>query len=180
MPQIVQLKTHPLLPGQAAHAVEVEAALPDGGGLLLRYRVTGPGIRVPAPCLPAACDGLWQHTCCEAFIAEGGGTAYREFNFSPSGALAAYRFSGYRERDTDYRAPLAPEIEVQAWENGFMLAASLSPRLLPADERVRLGLSVVLEMLDGSKVYWALAHLAAQPDFHLRDSFSLLLDPGSS
>lgn len=177
LPQIVQLKTHPLLPGHAAHAVEVEVALPDDGGLLLRYRVTGLGIRLPVPCSPTACDGLWQHTCCEAFIAEGGGAAYRECNFSPSGAWAAYRFSGYRERDPDYRAPLAPEIEVQEKENGFMLAARLSHCLLPADARVRLGLSVVLEMLDGSKAYWALAHVASQPDFHLRDSFSLVLDP---
>jgi hypothetical protein len=34
-----------------------------------------------------------------------------------------------------------------------------------------LGLSAVLEEKDGTKSYWALAHGADKPDFHLRDCF---------
>ena len=33
----------------------------------------------------------------------------------------------------------------------------------------------VIEAADGSKSYWALAHGASQPDFHLRQSFALTL-----
>jgi hypothetical protein len=38
-----------------------------------------------------------------------------------------------------------------------------------------LALTTVIEASDGSKSYWALRHGAAQPDFHLRQSFTLAL-----
>jgi hypothetical protein len=41
---------------------------------------------------------------------------------------------------------------------------------------LQLGLSAVIEAADGSKSYWALAHCATQPDFHLRQSFTLTLN----
>ena len=34
-----------------------------------------------------------------------------------------------------------------------------------------LGLGAVVEALGGERSYWALAHGAAQPDFHREDSF---------
>ena len=40
-------------------------------------------------------DELWRTTCFEAFVRTDGG--YVEYNLSPSGAWAAYRFDGYRE-----------------------------------------------------------------------------------
>src|SRR5262245_35897185 len=52
-------------------------------------------LRIPAPRPPRVAERLWQHTCCEVFIARDGG--YREFNFSPSGEWAAYQFARYRE-----------------------------------------------------------------------------------
>lgn len=59
--------------------------------------------------------------------------------------------------------------------NGFELD-TLTPReLLPAGNMLDIGLSAVIEAQDGSKTYWALAHLAQQPDFHLRASFTLTL-----
>ncbi|MBS1158987.1 MAG: hypothetical protein H6R15_1406 [Proteobacteria bacterium] len=146
-------------------------------GLMLRYVVHGDpaAIRLPEPRPAQAADGLWQHTCCEAFIAPAAGTAYREFNFSPSGEWAAYSFTDYRARDIAYHAPHGPRIELQQLANGFELTASLAPALLPAGPAWQIGLTVVIEAADGSKSYWALAHAAAQPDFHLRPSFSLNL-----
>jgi hypothetical protein len=37
----------------------------------------------------------------------------------------------------------------------------------------RLGLSAVIEAVDGAMSYWALAHPSAKPDFHHPDSFVL-------
>ena len=51
---------------------------------------------VPAPAPPVRTDGLWRHTCFEAFIAPAGSSEYWEYNFSPSGAWAAYHFTAYR------------------------------------------------------------------------------------
>jgi hypothetical protein len=63
------------------------------------YRIVGElgAMRMPELRPPVHTDGLWRQTCFEAFI--GAASArYCEYNFSPSGAWAAYHFSGYRGR----------------------------------------------------------------------------------
>ena len=159
------------------HAIEVAVAFSESGALSLRYALQGDpaGLRLPEPCPPAAADCLWQHTCCEVFMAAGDAPAYREFNFSPSGQWAAYGFVDYRQRDNGFQLPLAPQISLRRRADACELLAVLAPEALPAGPNLRLGLSVVLEAADGSKSYWALGHAAAQPDFHLRQSFSLPL-----
>jgi hypothetical protein len=124
-----------------------------------------------------ATDGLWQHTCCEAFIATGPADhdEYREFNFSPSSEWASYRFAGYRQRDTEFTPQLGPLITLQHDAGGFALSANLAPEQLPTGQELHVGLAVVIETIDDRKSYWALTHGAAQPDFHLRQSFSLVL-----
>jgi len=42
-------------------------------------------------------DGLWRHTCCEAFIGAKDDFEYYEFNFSPSGEWSSYSFRDYRD-----------------------------------------------------------------------------------
>ncbi len=42
---------------------------------------------------------------------------------------------------------------------------------------LKLGLSVVIEDVDGNLTYWALAHPSDKPDFHHPDSFVLTLPP---
>ncbi len=101
---------------------------------------------------------------------------YLEFNFSPSGQWAAYAFTDYRARDATFTPAGAPRIDLQTVPDGFRLNASLGPELLPPGRRLHLGLSVVVETSHGEKSYWALAHCAAQADFHLRQSFTLTLN----
>ena len=172
------LLCHPASPCPAVGSIEVAAAFAADGGLTVRYRVHGQRdeLRIPPPLPCAPADGLWQHTCCEAFIAANDQAGYREFNFSPSGLWAVYRFTDYRQRDTGYTPPAAPQINLQQLADGFALDARLAPQLLPAGRTLHLGLSVVIEAADGGKSYWALAHNAAQPDFHLRQSFTLALN----
>ena len=171
------LLCHPTTPCTIVHAIDVTAARTETGGLILRYRIHGnpDGLLLPAPRPASACDGLWQHTCCELFVATARhADAYREFNFSPSGEWAAYGFSAYRARTTSDKAPkISPEIALRQDANGFELTATLPASLLPSTGDQQLGLTTVIEATDGSKSYWALAHGAAQPDFHLRQSFSL-------
>ncbi|WP_291839338.1 DOMON-like domain-containing protein [Brevundimonas sp.] len=120
-------------------------------------------------------DGLWEHTCCEAFIEFEGG--YYEFNLSPSGDWAVYQFTGYRA------GACSPEIAapvVQAHRNGdlWQLQAFIDLSDLPLlrhEQPWRMGLSAVLETKDGEKTYWALAHPSDKPDFHHPDSFALVL-----
>ncbi len=162
----------------AVHGVAASACLTADGTLVLSYDVRGEpdGIRIPAPLPSGAADGLWQHTCCEAFVAAVDGPEYREFNLSPSGQWAAYRFATYRERDAAFVPLAAPHITVARHADGFRLTARIATELLPPASTFHIGLSTVIEAADGGKSYWALAHAAAQPDFHLRQSFTLPLD----
>jgi len=45
------------------------------------------------------------------------------------------------------------------------------------DDTWRAGVSAVIEEIDGTKSYWALAHPPGEPDFHDADSFVLELPP---
>lgn len=171
------LRRHPASLCVAVRAIEARARLAENGNLALSYRLRGDpeGIRIPEPALPSASDGLWQHTCFEAFVAAVDGPEYREFNFSPSGQWAVYRFTACRQRDFRFVPPAAPQIAFRHCADGFRLDAVIVPELLPAGALLNIGLTAVIEAHDGGKSYWALTHCAAQPDFHLRQSFSLTL-----
>ena len=100
------------------------------------------------------------------------GPAYREFNFSPSGAWQAYAFRAYRAGGPLYPAP-APTIRLDLEPAEFRLTATLPAGLLPPGRQLQLGLSAVIEASDGSLSYWALHHPPGRPDFHHTDGFAL-------
>ena len=114
-------------------------------------------------------DGLWQHTCMEAFIAGADGS-YCEFNFSPPGAWAAYAFDSYRAgmRDRETSPAL---ILCDKGEDFFEVAATIDVIGLSG----KLSLTAVVEEADGTKSYWALAHANGQPDFHHAACFAAML-----
>jgi hypothetical protein len=116
-------------------------------------------------------DGLWKHSCFEAFL--GAGQGYYELNFSPSSQWAAYRFDGHREGMRD--VPLAdPLIGWRADDEVARLAATFR---LPPGLTGRLGLSAVIEDKDGNRSFWALAHPPGPPDFHHAACFAAELPP---
>jgi hypothetical protein len=175
---------HPETPAPAIRSIDANAALRPDGTLALSFRLDGDAGRLTIP--PTLCgeraDGLWRHTCFEAFVAFADQTNYLEFNFSPSGQWAAYAFSAYRQRDPQADPQGAPEIKVQRDENGLMLATQIPAGVLPPNIRAsNLGLSAVVESMDGQLSYWALRHPTGQPtpkpDFHRRDTFALALLP---
>lgn len=155
-------------------------AMPDGGLRLdFRLQASPDGVRLPPTAPAVQTDSLWQHTCFEAFLAVEGQAAYREFNFSPSGAWAMYTFA-------DYRRPVEPPLAASgkptiacAWVEGeFRLIAHIAPADLPLHgdgQALMMGLCAVIEEADGSLSYWALRHRPDRPDFHARDAFALRL-----
>jgi len=177
---LLDLQPFPGLPAPAGITVVAGAEPLPGGGLRLGFVFHGAAERLaeivlPESSSPVRADGLWQHTCCEAFVGVPGEPGYREFNFSPSGAWAAYAFAGYREALPLPLGPVPPIAFVPA-AGALTLATTLAAGWLPKVPKLHLGLSVVIETIDGERSYWALAHPAAQPDFHHRDSFVLPLD----
>lgn len=171
------LKLHPDSRCLAAAHIEVEVGRPHVDSLVLSYIVTGKmnDVRMPPVIEAARGDGLWQHTCFEAFLRASSGVEYYEFNFAPSTQWAAYRFSGYRSGMRVASEIGAPPIEVQSSSDRYTLQASLElDRLsgLPRDSSWRLGLSALIEDASGRKSYWALAHPPGKPDFHHADCFA--------
>lgn len=152
-------------------------ALPDGA-LQLRFALIGAmsALRIPTPTQGGFADGLWQHTCFEAFIGDANSTAYREFNFSSSGHWAAYAFSDYRQRDAAWQPAQAPLLTTRFAANLLTLEARIAAALLPASSStLHIGLTAVIETVDGELSYWALSHPGERPDFHQRAAFSLRL-----
>ena len=175
------LAAHPQFASNAADRVEVAIHRAPGGVLTLSYVVTGKiaDLRTPPRAAPTRVDELWKHTCFEAFLRAPGSDAYYEFNLAPSSQWAAYAFTGYRERTGDPDTP-APFIDAQGGRTRFELRATLDVgglAGLPADGAWRVGLSAVLEAMDGTRAFWALAHPPGQPDFHHADAFALILPP---
>jgi hypothetical protein len=182
---VILLVPHPRTPGRAVRGVRAAAARTPQGTLALRYRIEADleRLRIPPPCAPAPGERLWQHLCCEVFVAPAGAGAgagsgagsgadsgagsYREFNFSPSGEWSAYAFQGYREG-----GPLAvPDPGIAVRTDGQALELSAAVEVEAA--KLRVALCVVIEDLDGALSYWALRHPAPRPDFHHADGFAL-------
>lgn len=167
------LMLHPDSRCSAIASIEVDVRRPRGNALLLSYQVTGKigDLNVPPPVAPARADELWRHTCFEAFVCPLPDEAYYEFNLAPSTQWASYRFHGYRRGMGVVEEIDTPRIEIQRMPERFTLQAALELRALPSG-RWRLGLTAVIEAVDGRLSYWALAHPAGKPDFHRADCFT--------
>ena len=60
-------------------------------------------------------------------------------------------------------------------EDNFTWWALGATIAVEGDQRWQLGLSAVLEEVDGTKSYWALTHPGDKPDFHHPDCFAAKL-----
>ncbi|MDB5679157.1 DOMON-like domain-containing protein [Sphingomonas bacterium] len=170
MPEFTLLP-HPDRPSLAVTAIRVSVAR-DGNTLSLRYTVEGDldRVRWPEPAAPARTDELWMHTCFEAFIQPAGQAGYVELNLSPSGRWASYAFDGHREGMRD--AGAVPDL---GWTSPTLTARVDLAEIGGCDWRI--GLTMVVEAIDGSKSFWALEHKpnAPAPDFHNADCFNARL-----
>lgn len=179
--QQAELACHPETPSQSVNTIRATLSQVPDGGIAITYCLEGEISRVclPGKSAPNRVDGLWQHTCFEAFVAVRSAPAYHEFNFAPSGQWAAYAFQRYR-----HGGPLArasdPQITVRASANRFELDALICRESLPGlpvNGRLLLGLSAVIEENDGAVSYWALKHPPGPPDFHDANTFILEWEP---
>ena len=172
------LQPHPDCVCPPIAGIDVQAVRIEPGTLELRYLLHGTigELLLPPAGEPERSDGLWQHTCFEAFVASPGAAGYRELNLAPSRRWAAYDFTGYRSGMSE--APIEPpRIEIEAGADRVELRAQVTLEALAAEPRWRLGLSAVIEERGGRKSYWALAHPPGEPDFHHPACFALELPP---
>jgi hypothetical protein len=147
---------------------------------------------------------LWRKTCFELFVAHPSPAqsaargasvadtpwdeAYLEMNLSPVGHWNLYAFdstrTGMREV-SDVRQPLGLVDDFNSETRRRWVGEIVSDgsgelaRFLAAGPLV-IGATAVLEYSSGEREYWALAHSGLKPDFHLRDSFVIWLNPAPS
>lgn len=151
--------------------VSVDVRVGDGGIARLSYAVDGAAAVVwPVPTGPVRSDGLWQATCFELFLMFDDEEHYVEFNFSPSGAWAAYAFDGYRDGMANLTRDIVPHVTRNA--DGVEVICDLGG--LPHGELL-LSLTAVIEEAGGRRSFWALQHASGAPDFHHRDCFAARL-----
>ncbi|MDH7973177.1 DOMON-like domain-containing protein [Sphingomonas sp. AR_OL41] len=172
---MLTLVPHPDFPSVAVTAIGTDVGRHEGGELTLRFFVEGDldGVIWPQFDSPARrTDGLWQHSCFEAFVGFVDEPDYCELNFATSMKWAAYRFDTYRTGMSD----IEKVVSSGHWLPGkgcavihFILPDLAAPR------EWRLGLSAIIEATDGTKSYWALAHPRGKPDFHNADCFTARL-----
>jgi hypothetical protein len=176
-----QLHSHPHSPCPAVQAIGASVEQVNEVTLRLVYTLAADCslLVIPEPKAAVRADGLWKHTCFELFMRRAGEPGYVEYNFSPSGAWAAYRFRGYRELAEDQDNHPVPELNVVRAPGQLEMVVTLDlKQALPHNGQLQLGLAAVIEASDGGLSYWAQKHATDKPDFHHPDSFVHEPDPG--
>ena len=176
------LHCHPDTPCTAVAKIKADIRWEQGGLLMVNYVLNGvvDQLRIPPHPSSRGVADLWEHTCFELFVGAKNDAEYYEFNFSPSGEWAAYEFRNYRDGGPIHASELDPKIAVRRSAETLELNAMIRLNRLAGirpDVYLSLGLSAVIEDLDGSLSYWALKHPLGKPDFHHADSFTLQIEP---
>jgi hypothetical protein len=144
----------------------------------IHYALTGEIKDIYLPSLsihPTRKDDLWKATCFEFFLAIKDLPQYWECNISPSGDWNVYHMDAYRR--IGFRGETAIQqlqFATQRTENGLLLDAGidLNP-IIRVGQVLEVAVTAVIQTREGHETYWALAHHAPEPDFHLRESFIL-------
>jgi hypothetical protein len=180
MPEFT-LQPHPSTPCTWIESLTVRADWLSPDLLVVYYRIQGDidRLQLPPQRRSAHADGLWKSTCLEAFLRPAGGAVYFECNFSPSSEWALYAFDGYRANMRAVETARPPKLlfRRRTRELDADVDVHLSELRLPAATELEIGLCAVLQEVNGSLCYWALAHPDGNPDFHHARSFAATLTP---
>jgi hypothetical protein len=145
----------------------------------LHYSLTGKieDILLPSSANPSRKNDLWKSTCFEFFLAIRDQPQYWEFNLSPSGDWNVYHMDKYRRvgfREETLIQQLAFEVQKETAGIFLNVRADLTPLFQPGLV-LEFGVTAIVQTPDGKETYWALRHPAPVADFHLRESFTLVL-----
>ena len=174
------LSCYPTPASDAVHGIDIRLARDPAGSLTLQYvlRADMLHVRIPPKAPSVRADGLWTHTCFEAFIAPAVGAAYYALNFSPSLQSAIYSFGAYRQGMSPTDVTVPPRLAVRSFDDRLELDAIIrldDLKALQGAHTLKLAATAVVEDEGGTLSYWALKHAPGKPDFHHQDGFVLEL-----
>jgi hypothetical protein len=174
MPELALLP-HPSTPCAWITALTARVDWLSEDLLVLYYRIEGDidRLQLPSQQRSAHADGLWKHTCFEAFIRPQGARKYFECNFSPSSEWAIYGFEDYRQGMRAVEPTHPPKIICRRRDRELDADVDVHLRALdlPASGNLQLAVAAVLQDQRGALSYWALAHPEGKPDFHHSSGF---------
>ncbi|MBW4515137.1 MAG: DOMON-like domain-containing protein [Timaviella obliquedivisa GSE-PSE-MK23-08B] len=125
---------------------------------------------------PTRQSQLWEATCFEFFLGTKNDKQYWEFNLSPAGHWNVYGFSDYRQGLKEETAFPTLPFSVQTEPDALSIALKLNlGAIFAASQGLETAIAAVVKHTNGDLSYWALKHPGKEPDFHLRDSFTLKL-----
>ena len=158
-----ELVPHPAFAAQGVERLTAGVAR-DGSRLVAEYHLEGDLDRLylPIDASSTRADGLWRTTCFEMFWQGKEGSPYAEFNFSPSGQWAAYRFQSPRTGQENLPVT-GMAISKTLSNSGLRLRAEIDCQL---PSPAVIALTAVIEDAEGNHSYWALHHFDDKPDFH--------------
>ena len=168
-----ELLRHPMSEGRAIRRVSV-SLWRSPHQQRLRYTLHGRVARLALPTTPLDEERLWEHTCAEMFVADvETPNAYTEWNFSPTGQNARFRFTAYRQRSESGVGDAVTVVSERS-SGAFTLKAT-GDFDLSSGEHGSLALSVIAREREGAVSFWALGHPAGRPDFHHPVGFQIRL-----
>ncbi len=175
----IDLVSHPDTPSGAVREIRASIEIERGARLAVSYVLRGvlDQVRIGGEAPPG--DALWQHTCFELFVGATNDAEYYEFNFSPAPAWALYGFRGYRDGALMKVENFAPKITVRRDADELRLEADIPLDCLPdvhGGVQLSVGISAVIEGMDGTFSYWAIKHPPGRPDFHHGDNFAVQIE----
>jgi hypothetical protein len=125
---------------------------------------------------PSRQHELWKETCFEFFIGIKNSPQYWEFNLSPVGHWNVYHFDGYRQGMQEEIAFTTLRFNVQNKTNSLTVVLDIDlDKIISVEQAIEMGITTVIKHINGEVTYWALTHVGAKANFHLRDSFIIEL-----
>ena len=146
--------------------------------LTISYSLLGDlaDIAIVPPATPTRQSQLWEATCFEFFLGTKNDKQYWEFNLSPAGHWNVYCFDDYRQGMKEETAFPTLPFSVQTEPDALSVALKLNlGAVFAASQGLEMAIATVVKHSNGDSSYWALKHPGKEPDFHLRDSFTLKL-----
>lgn len=178
MPEL-DLHPHPATPCDWITALTARVDWISADLLVFYYCIEGDIDRllIPAQHRSTQADGLWKHTCFEAFLRPRNERRYFECNFSPSSEWALYQFDDYRAGMRAIEPSQPPKILCRRRERELDADVDVHLRSfeLPTTGGVQLAVSAVIQDVSGALSYWALTHPEGKPDFHHDAGFAAAL-----
>jgi hypothetical protein len=119
---------------------------------------------------------LWEATCFELFLGVPGEPNYWEVNLAPTGDWNIFALDGYRQGLRNELAFASMPMVIDRQLNSFQLGLELDlSQIISSTQPIEVAITTVIQPRQGELSYWAITHCGKVADFHLRDSFTMLM-----